>query len=265
MTARRGTIVILAGLAALAFLTGLLIGGAVWFLSSESGLRWAVEQAHSSTAGKLKLEGASGSLAGATRIARLTYTDTDLVFVAENVEFTWSPRALFSRSVVVDSLSASQVTLEIKAGDNINAPPVSLALPWSIDVRRASVEHLDVASGSNRWRFARLAFRYAGGDKRHALDELAFHSDWGDLSGNIAIDAAPPFVTTGSISFLASEALKHAKAALAIAGDLTTLVFSGDMSAVGARAGGTARISPFDERWLRGFALAAADVDLALF
>ncbi|HXL83553.1 MAG TPA: translocation/assembly module TamB domain-containing protein [Casimicrobiaceae bacterium] len=265
MTARRGMIVMIAGLGALALLTGLLIGGAVWFLSSESGLRWAVEQARSRTGGKLTIEGTAGSLAGTTRIARLTYTDKDLVFVAANVEFTWSPRALFSRSVVIDSLSASQITLEIKAGDNVNAPPVSLALPWSIDVRRASVEHLDVASGGNRWRFARLAFRYAGGDKRHALDELAFHSDWGDLSGNIAIDAAPPFVTTGSISFLASDALKRAKAALAIAGDLTTLVFSGDVSAVGARAGGTARISPFDERWLRGFALAAADVDLALF
>ena len=265
MTARRGMIVIIAGLGALALLTGLLIGGAVWFLSSESGLRWAVEQARSRTGGKLTIERTAGSLAGTTRIARLTYTDKDLVFVAENVEFTWSPRALFSRGVVIDSLSASLVTLELRAGDNVNAPPVSLALPWSIDVRRASVEHLDVASGGNRWRFARLAFRYAGGDKRHALDELAFHSDWGDLSGNIAIDAAPPFVTTGSISFLASDALKRAKAALAIAGDLTTLVFSGDVSAVGARAGGTARISPFDERWLRAFALAADDVDLALF
>jgi translocation and assembly module TamB len=265
MTARRGMIVIIVGLGALALVTGLLIGGAVWFLSSESGLRWAVEQARSRTGGKLTIEGTAGSLAGTTRIARLTYTDKDLVFVAENVEFAWSPRALFSRSVVIDSLRASQVTLQIKAGDNVNAPPVSLALPWLIDVRRASVEHLDVASGGNRWRFARLAFRYAGGDKRHALDELAFHSDWGDLSGNIAIDAAPPFVTTGSISFLASDALKRAKAVLAITGDLTTLVFSGDVSAVGARAGGTARISPFDERWLRGFALAAADVDLALF
>jgi len=265
MSARRGLIVILAGLAALALVAGLLIGGAAWFLSSESGLRWAAEQARSRTGGKLKLEGTAGSLAGTTRIARLTYTDQDLVFIAENLTFAWSPRALFSRSVVIDSLSASQVTLEIKTSDNVNAPPVSLALPWSIDVRRASIERLDVASGSNRWRFARLAFRYAGGDKHHALDELAFHSDWGDLSGNIAIDAAPPFVTTGSISFLASDALKRAKAALAIAGDLTTLVFSGDVSAVGARAGGTARISPFDEPWLRGFALTAADVDLALF
>ena len=265
MAARRGMIVILAGLAALALLAGLLIGGAAWFLSSESGLRWAAEQARSRTGGKLKLEETAGSLTGTTRIARLTYTDKDLDFIAENVEFTWSPRALFSRSVVIDSLIASQITLEIKAGDSVNTPPVSLALPWSIDVRRASIERLDVASGSNRWHFARLAFRYAGGDKRHALDELAFHSDWGDLSGNIAIDAAPPFVTTGSISFLASDALKRAKAALAIAGDLTTLVFSGDVSAVGARADGTARISPFDERWLRGFAFSAADVDLALF
>lgn len=265
MTARRGLVVIISGLAALAVLTGLLIGGAVWFLASESGLRWAVEEALTRTAGRLTLEGATGSLAGTTRIARLTYTDKDLVFVAENVEFTWSPRALFSRSVVVDSLSASQVILEVKPGDGANTPPDSLVLPWSIAVQRASVDRLDVASGSNRWHFARLAFRYAGGDKRHALDELAFHSEWGDLGGDIALDAAPPFVTTGSLSFLASDALKRAKVALAISGDLTTLVFSGDVSAMGAHAGGTARISPFDERWLRAFALSATDVDLALF
>jgi tetratricopeptide (TPR) repeat protein len=45
------------------------------------------------------------------------------------------------------------------------------ALPHLFELvrtQRASVEQLDVASGSNHWRFARLAFRYAGGDKRHA-------------------------------------------------------------------------------------------------
>ena len=265
MIARRGMRVIIAGLAALALLTGVLIGGAAWFLSSESGLRWAIEEARSLTGGKLKLEGAAGSLAGTTRIARLTYTDKDLEFVAENVEFTWSPRSLLSRSVVIDSLSASQITLDIKPGDGANAPPPSLALPWAVDVRRASIDQLSIASGENRWHFARVAFRFAGGDRGHALDELAFHSDWGDLSGNIAVDAAPPFAATGNISFEASDALKHAKATLAIAGDLTALAFSGDFSAVGAHAGGTARISPFDERWLRGFAVSVTEVDLAQF
>jgi translocation and assembly module TamB len=186
MTVRRHVRVILASLAALVLLTGLLIGGAAWFLSSEYGLRWAAQEALSRTQGKLKLEGLTGSLAGTTRIARLTYTDKDLVFIAENVEFTWSPRALFSRSVVVESLSASQVTLDVKPGNGVNTPPASLALPWSIAVQRTSVERLDLASGSNHWHFARLAFRYAGGDRRHALDELGFHSEWGDLSGNIA-------------------------------------------------------------------------------
>jgi translocation and assembly module TamB len=224
MTVRRHVRVIFASLAALVLLAGLLIGGAVWFLSSEYGLRWAAQEALSRTQGKLKLEGLTGSLAGTTRIARLTYTDKDLVFIAENVEFTWSPRALFSRSVVVDSLTASQVTLDVKPGDGVNTPPASLALPWSIAVQRASVERLDVASGSNRWHFARLAFRYAGGDKRHALDELGFHSEWGDLSGNIALDAGAPFAASGSLSFLASDALKRAKAALAIGGDLSTLM-----------------------------------------
>src|SRR6202011_1555758 len=81
----------------------------------------------------------------------------------------------------------------------------------------------------------------------------------------IALDAAPPFVTTGSLSFLASEAFRGAKVALAIGGDVTTLVFSGDVSAMGAHAGGTARIAPFDERWLRAFSVSATDVDLALF
>jgi translocation and assembly module TamB len=265
MTMRRHVRVILASLAALVLLAGLLIGGAAWFLSSEYGLRWAAQEALSRTQGKLKLEGLTGSLAGTTRISRLTYTDKDLVFIAENIEFTWSPRALFSRSVVVDSLSASQVTLDVKPGNGVNTPPASLALPWSISVQRASVERLDVASGSNRWRFARLAFRYAGGDKRHALDELGFHSEWGDLSGNIALDAAAPFAASGSLSFLASDALKRAKAALAIGGDLSTLALSGDVSAEGARAIGSARISPFDKRWLRAFDVSASEVDLALF
>jgi translocation and assembly module TamB len=265
MIARRGMLAIIAGLAVLALLTGVLIGAAAWFLSSESGLRWAVEEVHSLTGGKLKLEGTAGSLAGTTHIARLTYTDKDLEFIAENVEFTWSPRLLFSRSVLIDSLSASQVTLDIKPSAGVNSPPSSLALPWAIDVRRASIDQLSVSSGDNLWHFAHLAFRFAGGDKRHELDELAFHSDWGDLSGNIAVDATPPFGAIGTMSFAASDALKGAKARLAIAGDLTTLAFSGEVSAMGAHAGGTARISPFDERWLRSFAMSATDVDLAQF
>lgn len=264
MLARRGMRMIIVALAALALLAGVLVGGAVWFLASEAGLRWIVDLAHSRTEGKLTIEGAAGSLAGTTRISRLTFSDKNLSFVAENVEFTWSPRALFSRSVVIDTLATSRATLELKPGDGASAPPASLALPWSIDVRRASVAELDVASGANRWHFARLSFHYAGDDKRHAVDDLGFHSEWGDLSGNVALDAAPPFVAGGDLAFVAAESLKRARATLAIGGDLTLLAFSGDVSAIGAHAAGTARISPFADRWLGDFSVSASDVDLEL-
>jgi translocation and assembly module TamB len=262
MLARRGMRWILAGLVAFALLAGVLIGSAVWFLASDSGLQWVVDQARSRTAGKLTLEGATGSLAGTTKIARLTFADKNLTFIADNVEFTWSPRALFSRSVVIESLSASQVTLETKPGDGASAPPASLALPWSIDVRRASVAQLDVASGANRWRFARLAFHFTGDDKRHALDDLAFHSEWGDLSGNLALDASAPFAASGNLVFLTAESLKRATATLAIGGDLTLLALSGDVSLTGARATGKAHVAPFDAQWLRDLAVSATDVDL---
>ena len=88
-------------------------------------------------------------------------------FVAENVEFTLVAARAFSRSVVIDSLSASQITLDVKPGDGVNTPPDSLALPWSIASAARVRRPPDVASGGNRWHFARLAFRYAGGDKRH--------------------------------------------------------------------------------------------------
>jgi translocation and assembly module TamB len=263
--ARRGMLLILAGLAALALLGGVLIGAAAWFLSTDYGLQWVVDKAHSLTGGKVTIEKAAGSLAGATRTARITYSDKDLEFVAENVEFTWSPRSLLSRSVVIDTLSASQATLSLKPSDGASKPPKSLALPWTIDVQHASIAEIVVMSGENRTRFANLIFHYSGGEKRHALGDLAFHSDWGDLGGNVSIEASSPFVTTGNLSFQASDALRRAKATLAIAGDLGTLVLSGDVLAADAHAKAAARIAPFDARWLQSFTVSASSVDLAQF
>ena len=265
MITRRGVLAIIAGLAVLALLTGVLIGGAIWFLSSEVGLRWAVDKAHALTQGKLSLEGTTGSLAGTTHIARLTYADRDLEFIAENVEFTWSPRALFSRSVVVDSLIASRASLTLKPSDGVSAPPASLVLPWTIDVQHAAIDELLVASGDNRAHLAKLAFHYTGGDTHHALDALALHSEWGDLTGHLAIEASRPFATTGSLSFQASDALKRAKAAIAIGGDLARLSLSAEVSAAAAQGSAKADLWPFDERWLRSFALSADRIDLALF
>ena len=83
--------------------------GALWFATSEEGLRWASGEAAARSGGRLKIEGESGSLGGIVRIARLTYADEDMSLVAEDVAFRWSPRTLLFRTIVVDTLSAASV------------------------------------------------------------------------------------------------------------------------------------------------------------
>ena len=242
-----------------------LIAGAVWFAAGEAGLRWASFEAAARSGGRLKIDGISGSLGGTVRIARLSYADENLSLVADEVAFTWSPRALLFRSVVVDALSAATVTLEFKPSAGANAPPASLALPWPIDVRRADIAALTVASGPNRWRVTRLGFHYTGAIDRHALDALALDSEWGSVRGRLAIAAKPPFAAEGSMNFAGSDAARRAIATVAVGGDMTTLSLSGEGSVDDARATGAARLTPFESRGLRDFELRIANVDLARF
>jgi len=261
----RRSVALLSALAAIVLLASLLAGGGWWIFFSDAGLRWAASEARSRSADRLKLEGVEGTLAGTVRVARVIYEDDDLRLVADNVEFTWSPRALLSQSVRIDTVDASSVGLLLKPGKGISAPPASLALPWQIEMQRASIAHLDVESGENRWRFARLAFHYSGGSLRHGLEELASDSEWGALRGNIALDASRPFAATGAVAFAASDELHRASASLAIGGTLDALMLSGEASAEGARLKGFARVAPFDRAWLTEARAELADVDLARF
>jgi translocation and assembly module TamB len=252
-------------LAILAVLALAIVAGALWFASSEQGLRWASDEAAARSGGRLTIEGATGSLGGIVRIARLRYADEDLSLVADDVAFTWSPRALLSRAVIVDTLSAATVTLEFKPSAGPSAPPASLALPWPIDVRRADIAALAVVSGPNRWRVTQLGFHYTGAIERHTLDALALDSVWGSVRGKVAIGATAPFAAEGRIVFAGSEAARHAIATVVVGGDMTTLSLSGDGSVDDARATGTARIAPFEARRLRDFELRVENVDLARF
>ncbi len=248
-----------------ALLAAALLAGAWWFAASEAGLRWAGEQAASRSGGRVKIEGATGSLGGIVRIARLSYADENLSLVADDIAFSWSPRALFSRSVVVDALSAATVTLDFKPSAGPSAPPASLALPWPVEVRRADIATLTVASGPNRWRVTQLGFHYIGAVERHALDALALDSEWGSVRGRLAIGATPPFAAEGSIRFAGSEAARRAIATVAVGGDLTTLALSGEGTVDDARASGAARVAPFEARQLREFEFRVENVDLARF
>ncbi|MGH8850347.1 MAG: hypothetical protein ACREYD_05085, partial [Casimicrobiaceae bacterium] len=260
IAARIGLGLLLAALGVL-----VLIAAALWFAASETGLRWASGEAASRSGGRLTIDRATGSLGGTVHIARLRYADANLSLVADDIAFTWSPRALFTRSVVVDTLSAATVALELEPSAGPSAPPASLVLPWPIEVRHADVARVTVASGPNRWQVTRLGFRYTGAPGRHALDALALDSEWGSLRGELAVAATAPFAAEGSLAFAGSDAARRAIATLAVGGNLTTLSLSGQASVDGADASGVARVAPFEARRLRDFELRIEGADLARF
>ena len=242
-----------------------LVAAGWWLVHTDAGLRWVSGQAMSRSGGRLSIEGASGSLGGKVRIARLTYDDDDVKLTADDIAFTWSPRALFTRSIAVDELAAAAIDLQLKSSAGPSEPPASLALPWPIDVQRADIALLSVESGPNRWQVRRLGFHYIGAPDRHALEALALDSEWGWLHGNLAIAASKPFATEGSIDFAGSEAARRATGTLVIGGNLGTLALSGEGIVDAAHLTGTARVAPFESRRLRDFDLKVEGADLARF
>ena len=94
----------------------LLLGAAAWLVGTESGLRWALERAQAAAGGRLAVEGASGTLAGSVRIARLAY---------EGEGFQLESRALHARAdllaalggrLSLDPLQAASIEIVLHAG-----------------------------------------------------------------------------------------------------------------------------------------------------
>jgi len=263
MGAARGLRWLLLAIVVVAVVIVVLVGGGLWFITSNVGLNWAIGEAKLRTQDRLKLDGVTGSLAGSIHVRQLSYTDDNLRLVADNVDFTWSPRALVSRSVQVDAFAATHIALEMKPSDKKSAPPESLVLPLPVDVSTARVAQIDIISGSNRWQISGLAFRYSGNHDRHRFDDLALDTPWGALRGDLEVAATKPFATRGNIALAGSDLLHRASAAIAIGGDFTALALGIDAAVVGASAKGSVSVGPFDPRWLRSSSLVLQDVDLA--
>jgi translocation and assembly module TamB len=263
MTLRRSLVF---AFALLALLVGALVGAAIWFVTDNAGLDWATGELTRRSSGNLVFEGATGSLAGSMRAARITYRDVGWSMVADDVELAWSPRALFSsRRVAVTALSASRIHVDLQGNGSPPSPPPSLALPLSVDVDRLKVDRIDVVSGSNAWQVRGLALRYHGDAAGHRLDELALDSDWGALHGAISIGAVQPLATAGSVRFAGSDRIRGAAGQIDVGGDLSALKLSISAQGLGAQASGTALIAPFEPVWLRELKLAGDEVDLSHF
>ena len=242
-----------------------LIVAALWLLTSDNALRWVAGELTSRSEGRLVLDGVTGSLGSAMHISHLRYSDPDLTLTADDLSIDWSPRALLSKTVIINGLSAARIEVTAKPGGGASALPASLAIAWSIDIGRADIGTIDIVSGPNRWRISQVAFRYSGGPDRHELRDLALDSPWGSLRGTLGVASSRPFAVDGNIAFNAGPQLKQAQGTLAVGGDLAMLKLTADAVAMDARAAGNASVAPFDSQWMHGADLKITGLDLARF
>src|SRR5207344_1661077 len=105
---------------------------------------------------------------------RITWRGHDTNATAYDVALTWTPTALFSRSIVVRGLGARLLTLETNASTGDVPPPASLALSIDVSIERLGVGQIDWRVGTNRGTIRGLEFGYEGGAGGHKVTAVSF-------------------------------------------------------------------------------------------
>ena len=241
------------------------VAGLIWLARSDSGLRWSVDQLVALSGGALTFEGVEGELSASMRGRRIVFTRDDKRVVASDVTIDWSPRALLSRSVHIERLSAATLEVELAPSNAPPSPPDSLSLPLQVAVDRADIGHLIVTSGGQRHEATALSFAYRGSAADHALTALSVVSEWGRVNGDVSLGAASPFPAQGRLLLLGDAALRNARLDALLSGDLMALGVQVAIDAEGAQAKGRLALTPFAATPWRGIAMEAASVDLARF
>ena len=108
--------------------TGVLVGGTLWYLGRETTLQMIAQKVAASTGGKLTLTGVRGSLYGDMSIERIVWRTDEQLVIANKVSLKWSPSQIVSRGILVDRLHAANLRVEtLKESEERSTMPASEA------------------------------------------------------------------------------------------------------------------------------------------
>ena len=124
-------------------------GAASWLFSTESGLQFAVRQAMALGGEQFSLAQAQGRLIGPLSIRGLRLETETAVVTLDHATLDWSPRALFSQRVQIDTLIGGALSVVLKeTAERPSAPPSPLPqplLPLAVVLQGAELEALTIA------------------------------------------------------------------------------------------------------------------------
>jgi translocation and assembly module TamB len=251
--------------------TGVVLGGAVWYLGRETTLQMIAQRVASASGGKLTLSGVSGSLYGHMHIGHLVFRTETSLMTMDDIDIDWKPWQYLSRGVEIDKLTAKSLRMETLKEDKEPATmPTRLAPPFKIAVDDARLAKAVFVNKGAETAIDDIRVGLHGDKQQWKLDYAKAGTPWGQVAASGTIANTLPYTLNADASL--SQAQGHAQAdklaaqlKLHAGGDLQKTVI--DASGQAARAEGTARLelAPFAAIPLQAFTLNAKNIDPGFF
>ncbi|GBL46425.1 protein of unknown function DUF490 [Sulfuriferula multivorans] len=240
-----------------------LIAGLVWLAGREPTLHIGAQIATRLAGGQLSFEGVSGSLYGPLKFSRVRLDTPERHIEARDVVLDWSPHALlYDHQLLIRKLTLASLDITlIKPSPEPPKLPVTLRLPYALNIPDARIEHLTVHQGAHSWPLSQLRLALTNpGDAYHA--RLSVRSPWGAGQASARLAADAPFALNGTLDFARNDGLHDYTAHTAVSGTLGQLEVQGTGSSGAASGRWQASLTPFQPVPLQQASVVVRQLDL---
>ena len=114
----------------------------VWLMATESGLRWAYQQAESYLPAGLSLNTPQGKLIGPVTLENVEFLQDGMIIKAEQVILDWHPGALLAANVDIDRVRIKSLSIALPAAQPSDQPLAlpEIFLPWRIALKNVQID-----------------------------------------------------------------------------------------------------------------------------
>jgi translocation and assembly module TamB len=249
--------------------TGVVLGGAVWYLGRETTLQMIAQRVANASGGKLALSGVSGSLYGHMHVKHVVFRTETSVMTGDNIDIDWKPWQYLSRGVEINKLAVQSLRMEtLKETDEPATMPARLAPPFKIAVDDARLARLVMVNKGVETPIENIRAALHGDKQQWKLDYASASTPWGQVAANGTISNAKPYALNADASLSQDKSQPGsigAQLKLHAGGDLERTVV--DAGGQAARAQGKANLvlSPFADIPLQALTLDANNIDPGFF
>ncbi|HET8702111.1 MAG TPA: hypothetical protein VFL97_10660, partial [Nitrococcus sp.] len=194
-------------LSLIATILGVIVLVLTWVLTTESGLRFAVQELHAQAPGRFTVGAVNGRLIGPLTIRNLDLKTATSHLTADYVNFDWLPSRLFLGEVVIDRLhvrGASLTSYETNQ-KSTSTPAELLALlqpPPAIELHDIVLQDFEYRTPGSKPFIIRHAELAAGSDSRGLhLDKLQAEGPLFAIQGHALIKPQRGHPTQGELSW----------------------------------------------------------------